>query len=381
VQPLETAGNGKAATKMTAQRDAELEAFGFDLAGDPAGKCRCPRCGQAVGRKKEKRRMEAHILKCTGSPGKRAAAGGYLEWEVLFGWLVAYKAKQGDCDVPYGWADDPRLGRWVHRQRRCKRALDCGQPSYGMTTARVAKLEAIGFAWEASGRNAAHEVAWEEKFVRLAAYEAEHGDCAVPTRWAEDPQLATWVDNQRMMKRNLDHGKTNNGMTAARAAKLTALGFVWESPLEVYWEAQLVRLAAYKAAHGHCNAPRDRGTGLRDPAKLGNWVNTQRKGKKQLDCGETAKGHSCRMTVERAAKLEALGFEWDMRPVGKAAEEEQGEEPEAAGAAGAGEECVQEIGVGARVSARAVVFGKTWAMEVRWPHSWASKGAFAGGWR
>jgi hypothetical protein len=39
-----------------------------------------------------------------------------------------------------------------------------------------------------------------------------------------------------------------------RAARLTAIGFVWEGtyggPKEADWEAQLVRLVAYKAARG-----------------------------------------------------------------------------------------------------------------------------------
>ena len=48
-------------------------------------------------------------------------------------------------------------------------------------------------------------------------------------------------------------------MTAARAARLEALGFVWTpghtggAPRE---EEKLARLAAYKAEHGDCNVPR-----------------------------------------------------------------------------------------------------------------------------
>jgi hypothetical protein len=69
---------------------------------------------------------------------------------------------------------------------------------------------------------------WEAQLARLAAYKAEHGDCNVPRRWAEDQQLGTWVDRQRMGKRLLDRGEPSDGMTAPRAAKLEALGFVWD---------------------------------------------------------------------------------------------------------------------------------------------------------
>ena len=70
-----------------------------------------------------------------------------------------------------------------------------------------------------------NEAAWEAQLAKLAAYKAAHGDCKVPQRWAEDPRLGSWVDNQRKRKKALDRGKYGDGMTAARAAKLEALGF------------------------------------------------------------------------------------------------------------------------------------------------------------
>jgi hypothetical protein len=56
-------------------------------------------------------------------------------------------------------------------------------------------------------------------------YKRRHGDCNVPTNWAEDPPLGRWVSNQRARKKALDHGDQSPGMTVARAAKLDALGF------------------------------------------------------------------------------------------------------------------------------------------------------------
>ena len=61
---------------------------------------------------------------------------------------MAYKKEHGDCNVPKGWAKDPRLGRWVKNQRPYKKALDRGDANPGMTAARAAKLEALGFAWD-----------------------------------------------------------------------------------------------------------------------------------------------------------------------------------------------------------------------------------------
>jgi hypothetical protein len=47
--------------------------------------------------------------------------------------------------VPNRCAEDTVLGRWVSKQRTRKKKLDRGEPSEGMTVARVAKLDALGF--------------------------------------------------------------------------------------------------------------------------------------------------------------------------------------------------------------------------------------------
>ena len=71
------------------------------------------------------------------------------------------------------------------------------------------------------------------------------------------------------------------------------------------WEAQLARLAAYKAKHGDCRVPQ----GWAEDPGLSNWVNNQRQCKGKLDRGEPGRG----MTAERrAARLTALGF-WSWR--------------------------------------------------------------------
>ena len=36
---------------------------------------------------------------------------------------------------------------------------------------------------------------WQAQIAKLVTYEAQHGDCAVPRRWAEDPVLGSWVNH------------------------------------------------------------------------------------------------------------------------------------------------------------------------------------------
>jgi hypothetical protein len=124
------------------------------------------------------------------------------------------------------------------------------------TSAAAGAQLAVDFASDPRGPTGPHphEAAWEAQLARLAAHKAAHGDCNVPTRWAEDPPLGNWVNNQRMRKKALDRGDPRPGMTAGRAARLDALGFAWApGPKaggaalhnEGAWEAQLARLAAY----------------------------------------------------------------------------------------------------------------------------------------
>ena len=245
------------------------------------------------------------------SQGRRHDAG----WEAQLAKIEAFKRRHGDCDVPQGWVDDPALGRWVNTQRGCKKALDRGDPSDGMTAARAAKLEALGFAWRLSDEGGRHDAGWAAQLAKLKAYKTRHGDCDVPQSWAEDPKLGTWVSNQRACKKKLDRGEVSEGMTAARAAELEALGFAWQlsaaalskqiskgSRDDAGWEAQLAKLKAYARRHGDCSVPQ----GWAEDPSLGRWVRDQRQRKRALDRGEPSKG----MTTARVAKLEALGFSW-----------------------------------------------------------------------
>jgi hypothetical protein len=94
----------------------------------------------------------------------------------------------------------------------------------------------------------------------------------VPYVGSEDSPLGSWVNYQRISKRKLDRGEPSGGMTAERVATLTANGFVWDK-YKHEQEEQLARLAAYKAAHGDCNVPRD---WAEDP-RLADWVDMQRR--------------------------------------------------------------------------------------------------------
>jgi hypothetical protein len=134
---------------MTAERAAKLTALGFAWEGK---------------RRRDDTGWEAHLAK-----------------------LKMYKRRHGDCNVPQGWAKDPRLGSWVNTQRMYKKKLDHGEPSPGMTTERAAKLAALGFsapARQATRRNEP-EAAPGNAVGRTAA-----GKCACTPRDSGPPETA-----------------------------------------------------------------------------------------------------------------------------------------------------------------------------------------------
>jgi hypothetical protein len=133
------------------------------------------------------------------------ACGKEEEWEEQLAKLKHYKEGHGDCNVPKQWAADAQLGRWVNNQRGHKKKLDRGEPSGGMTAARAAKLDLLGFAWELSAaalsrqrsRGQRNDAGWEGWLAKLEVYNVQHGDCNVPNDWVENPKMANWVSRQR----------------------------------------------------------------------------------------------------------------------------------------------------------------------------------------
>ena len=126
-------------------------------------------------------------------------------WARRFAELVAYKSKYKNLKVPKTSGEHKQLATWVNQQRKKKNT---------MVASRRRKLDAIGFVW-------AEDVdeRWERRFAELVAYRSKYKSASVPKNWAENRQLATWVDEQR--------AKRTTTMGAARRQKLDGIGFVW----------------------------------------------------------------------------------------------------------------------------------------------------------
>ncbi len=128
---------------------------------------------------------------------------------------------------------------------------------------------------------------WEALVQALVAFKKDKGHCRVPRKWSENPQLATWVSNQRQAYRKEELSKE-------RVARLEALGFEWD-PSAASWEAMFQALVAFKENRGHCGVPAK----WSENPELGRWVSRQRHAFRER-----------KMSEERVVRLEALGFEW-----------------------------------------------------------------------
>eukprot|EP00591_Stephanopyxis_turris_P009863 CAMPEP_0195529230 /NCGR_PEP_ID=MMETSP0794_2-20130614/31693_1 /TAXON_ID=515487 /ORGANISM="Stephanopyxis turris, Strain CCMP 815" /LENGTH=88 /DNA_ID=CAMNT_0040660503 /DNA_START=76 /DNA_END=339 /DNA_ORIENTATION=+ len=88
-----------------------------------------------------------------------------------------------------------------------------------MTQERIDALNSIGFEWMML-------VDWDVRLQQLTDFKATHGNCNVPWRSHENPQLRTWVQNQRKAYKRFIEGASSS-ITKKRIEALNNLGFEW----------------------------------------------------------------------------------------------------------------------------------------------------------
>jgi superfamily II DNA or RNA helicase len=134
------------------------------------------------------------------------------QWENMLAVLVAYKAKNRHCNVPYSYLaeDGQALGSWCYTQRNSKK-------NHRLAPNRITRLTELGFVWES------RDAQWAEMFGLLVAYKVKNGHCNVPQNYqTKDGQaLGTWCDRQRRVEKN-------HRLAPNRITRLTELGFVWK---------------------------------------------------------------------------------------------------------------------------------------------------------
>lgn len=197
------------------------------------------------------------------------------KWDRFFAALAEFKAEHGHCDVPFQWPKNPSLSSWISNQRNSRKTERLAEN-------RIERLEGIGFVWEPLDEQ------WDEMLQALKEYRQAHGNCNVLQKYAPSPKLGSWVNTQRMAKRD-------GSLSSDRIEQLNSLEFNW-AVRSSKWEEMLGRLLAYRAKSGDCHVPAN----WPEDNELANWVTRLRTLKKAGTLADTQ--------IER---LSAIGFEWD----------------------------------------------------------------------
>jgi superfamily II DNA or RNA helicase len=197
-------------------------------------------------------------------------------WDERFGELLAFTAREGHCLVPknYKTTDGANLGIWASNQRANQNS---------MLNERREQLEALtGWVWNIIDEQ------WEIGFRHLKEYSDREGHCQVSVgyRTADGYRLGQWMALQRTTK--------DSFLSAERKERLeSVVGWVWDRR-DAQWEASFDELKMYKAEHGDVDVPINWFSGL------GSWASVQRRAEK-----------NGKLSPERKAKLDEVGFEWD----------------------------------------------------------------------
>ncbi len=202
-------------------------------------------------------------------------------WEERCKQLLDYKERHGHGN-DY-WSKDPKLARWALLQRQKKRTGTIHPKLEEM-------LNEVGFDW--NFKNNLDQVKlkdlWETRYQQLVDYKTRTGHCDVPARWQENYLLGNWVSRQRQLKRS-------SMLNPEREIMLNDIGFKWRQVKHSSWELHFKRLIEFKSAHGHCDVP----ILYEENPSLGLFTKTMR-----------AKQKSGKLSEDKKAKLDALGFVW-----------------------------------------------------------------------
>jgi superfamily II DNA or RNA helicase len=208
------------------------------------------------------------------------------DWQQGLAALEEFVTQHGNARVPQSYTTETRfnLGRWCSKRRQEQKRGE-------LAVERIAALDALGFAWEPLDDD------WQQGLAALEEFVDQRGDARVPHTHETEAgfRLGAWCGTRRQDRRR---GK----VAAERIKALDALGFVWD-PFEDDWQQGLAALEGFVDQHRHARVHRDYAT--ETEFKLGRWCSHRREEKKRG-----------KLTVERVAALDALGFVWDPREDG-----------------------------------------------------------------
>lgn len=222
-------------------------------------------------------------------------------WQRRFQSLLLFKNREGHCEVPRRYSDDPSLVEWIKTQRKQYRLAKEGKQS-SMTAERTDALEAIGFTWRPQKQTSA---SWRMHFEELNRFKLQKGHCEVPRNYSQNPTLGNWVKEQRKQYMFLKKGKPSY-MTTVKKEALDYIGFTWQikGDKSPQWMMRYEELRQFQLQKDHCDVPQK----YSENPSLGKWVHKQRGQYKSMKNGKPSA-----ISEERIRKLDDIGFIWKIR--------------------------------------------------------------------
>ncbi len=199
--------------------------------------------------------------------------------------LLNYKASHQNFEGLQS-RDNPSLRRRVGMVRMAKKGKGDGTI---LTEEMIARLDAIGFPWEAEKND------WFEEFYKdLLNYKQHHPDFKDIS--SRNSPLRRRVGMVRMAKKGKGDGTI---LTEEMIARLDAIGFPWEAEKNDWFEEFYKDLLNYKQHHLDFKDMTSRNSPLRRRVRM---VRMAKKGK----------GDGTILTEEMIARLDAIGFPWEV---------------------------------------------------------------------
>ncbi len=221
--------------------------------------------------------------------GMRWESKSERNWERNFAAAKAYYREHGDLlvNVRDGKYEGVELGKWLAQLRTYRKS---GIRTAYLTPERIKELDSVGMVWDVP------DYLWEQNYHAALRYYREHGDLDVPYYYvsSDGVKLGIWIANTRFAKRNEGTGRAK--LTEEQAARLDALGMIWENKNDTIWERSYAAACRYRKKYGSMDIPVAYVT--EDGCRLGRWIRKQK---------ETYRSG---MGAERRKKLEALGVSW-----------------------------------------------------------------------
>eukprot|EP00978_Attheya_sp_CCMP212_P019940 scaffold56641_cov49-Attheya_sp.AAC.4 len=266
-------------------------------------------------------------------------------FNIMLNKLKCYKQEHGHIFVQHR---DGSLGEWYYsRRKEYKRhilgssATTAGAEGEGtkaspLTPSQIKALEDVGFSPSMleprpkrthpkqkqqqeeciSSSSISIQPSWDIRWEELKEYREEFGNANVPR---SSGGLGRWVGHQRYQKTLKDRGgPTPSSLTDDKEALLEELDFIW-NVFDWQWDQKLLQLQTFQQTHGHTNVPQ---SSKKSDGGFGAWVQSQRnhyrlfQQQQQQSNNDSAVSTSSsllsayRITPERIAKLESIGFEW-----------------------------------------------------------------------